>query len=147
MTETTIIDSPKFKALTWSAQWLFFAALREGPRPCGVIDVWPKRYAELAPNLDEQFIIDQARELDAAGVMLYDPDTDQMMFPGYLTDVTPPNNARKVIAVINSLQGVRSEKLLSAAMKELLELREATPAAPVWNDPRVVEALEGDARK
>jgi hypothetical protein len=141
MTENTIVNSPKFKALTWQAQWLFFAALREGPRPCGVVDVWPERSAKLAPDTDAQLIIEQAHALDTGGVMFYDAETDEMMFPGYLTEVTAPNNARKVIAVVNSLQTVRSQKLAGLAVWELQQLRDTHPDAPVWNDPRAVAAL------
>jgi len=145
MTETSVTSSPQFRALTWQAQWLFFTALREGPRPCGVIDVWPKRYAQLTPGIDEQFIVDQAHALDDGGIMLYDPETDEMMFPGYLSDVTPANNARKVIAVVNSLASVRSPKLAEAVLRELQQLRDDNPDAPVWNDPRAVAALTGKA--
>lgn len=136
-----VISNPKFRALDWQAQWLFFTALREGPKPCGVIDVSPKRYARLAPGIDEEFIITQANALDAAGVMLYDPETDEMMFPGYLTEATAPKNARKVIAVVNSLRMVVSPELRDAAIKELKELRKNTPDAPVWDDERVMDVI------
>jgi hypothetical protein len=145
MTESTITNSPKFRGLDWQAQWLFFTALREGPRPCGIIDVYPKRYAQLSPGIDEQFIITQAKALESAGVMLRDAETDEMMFPGYLTEVTAPKNARKVIAVVNSLRDVASAKLRAVAMQELRDLHDATPDAPVWNDQRVVAAfMEGE---
>lgn len=147
MTVNPITDSPTFRGLNWQAQWLFYNALREGPRPCGVIDVWPKRYAQLSAGIDEQFIVKQARELAASGIVLYDAETDEMMFPGYMADVTPANNARKVVAVVNSLKHVKSPALLAAAVRELEQLRESSPNAPAWADRRVIEALGQDGAK
>jgi len=142
MTDTPFHSTPEFRALSWQAQWLFFNALKDGPSRCGVVDVWPKRYAELSAAVTEQNIIEWAREIAAGGVALYDEATDELMLPGYMADVTPANNARKVIAVVNAIKAVRSPEIAAAALQELRQLRANNPDAAVWNDPRAAALLE-----
>jgi hypothetical protein len=148
MTLTPFHSTPEFKALTWHAQWIYYNALRAGAGPtrCGVVDLWPKRYAELSPDVTEQDVIEWAKELAESGAAIYDDTTDELMLPGYMAAVTPAKNDRKVIAVVNALQAVRSPLLAAAAVAELKQLRDENPDAPVWNDPRAVAALE-DANK
>jgi hypothetical protein len=146
VTDIPILNSPSFKGLSTKAQWLFFTALNvEKPRRCGVVDVWPKRIAQIATGTTEADVTEAALELDAAGVAYFDADTDELMFPGYLTEVTPVNNKRMMIAVVNSVEGVASHKLVGLVVHELIELRTATPDAAVWGDPRVVELMQRPA--
>jgi hypothetical protein len=137
VTENPIISTPAFKGLSVPAQWLFFTALREGPRRCGVVDVWPKRYSQLATGLDEDAIIGAALELDRAGVVIFDDETDEMLLPGYLTEVTPVNNKRMLIAVVNSIRGITSMKLIALIVGELQKLRAEHPDVAAWTDPRI----------
>lgn len=145
MTEQTILRNPKLKNVDAPAQWLYYTALSEGVRRCGIVDVWPKRFATFAADVTEQDITDAALALDRAGVVHFDAETDEMLYPGYLTEVTNVKNSRHVIAVVNSIAGVVSQKLIGLAIWELGQLREQTPTAGVWNDPRVVAALSRPA--
>lgn len=137
MTEYPTNPSPAFKSLSARAQWLFFAALNEGPRRCGVVDVWPKRYSQLAADISEDTVMDAALELNDAGIVYFDDETDEMMFPGYLAAITPITNKRMLIAVVNSIRGITSMKLIGVIVHELQQLRAEHPEAAVWNDPRV----------
>jgi len=137
VTEYPTSLTPEFKGLSARAQWLYFAALREGPRRCGVVDVWPKRYSQLAADVSEGSVMDAARELDRAGVVYFDDETDEMMFPGYLAAITPITNKRMLIAVVNSIRGITSMKLIALVVGELQKLQAEYPDVAVWNDPRV----------
>lgn len=145
MTENPILSTPQFKALTPGAQWLFYAALKEGPRRCGIVDVWPKRYAQLAAGQTEEAVTAAAFELDRAGVVVFDEETDELLFPGYLAEVTPVNNPRMMIAVVNSLAGVVSQKLIGVVIWELQQLQQQHPTATVWDDDRVIEIMKRPA--
>lgn len=143
--ENPIINNPTFKALTIRAQWVFFTALDERPRRCGIVDLLPKRIAKLSATTTEDDVVLGARELDAAGVAYFDEDTDEMLFPGYLAEVTNVNNPRMMIAAVNSIQGVSSHKLVGLVIHELQQLRSANPKAKAWGDPRVVELMQRPA--
>lgn len=144
-TSPSILRHPDLKNVTAADQWLYFTALGEGPRRCGIVDVWPKRYSQLAAGVTEDMITGAANELDRAGLVFFDEETDEMLFPGYLTEVTNVNNPRMMIAVVNSLTGVVSQKLVGLVVWELQQLREQNPAAKVWDDGRVIEALKRPA--
>lgn len=135
------VNNPAFKECSMRAQWVFFAALLEGPRRCGVVDVWPKRIAKLSATSTTTDVYEGALELDRAGIVYFDAETDEMMFPGYLAAVTPITNKRMLIAVVNSIRGITSLKLIGLVVHELKQLRAEHPDAAVWNDPRVVEWL------
>jgi len=138
-------SNPAFKECSMLAQWVFYSALNEGPRRCGVVDVWPKRIAQLAAGAQADDVTEGALELDRAGVVYFDDETDEMMFPGYLAAVTPITNKRMLIAVVNSIRGITSMKLIALVVGELQQLRAEHPAAAVWNDPRVIEWLDRPA--
>jgi len=140
-TDNPIASSPEFQALTVNAQWVFFAALREGPRRCGIVDLWPKRIAKTSNGATEDYVIAGAVELDRAGIAYFDAETDELLLPGYLADVTNVNNPRMMIAAVNSVQGVASHRLVGMVVTELQQLREQAPTLPVWDDPRVVELM------
>jgi hypothetical protein len=140
-TERPIVDTPTFQALSVNAQWVFFAALHEGPRRCGIVDLWPKRIAKTANGATEEQVVSGAQELDQAGVAYFDAETDELLLPGYLADVTNVNNPRMMIAAVNSVQGVASHRLVGMVVSELQQLREQNPTAAVWDDPRVVELM------
>lgn len=145
MTESTILRNPKLKNVGVMGQWLYYTALSENVRRCGIVDVWPKRYSQFASNVTEEEITNAALELDQAGAAYFDEETDELLYPGYLTDVTPVNNSRMMIAVVNSIAGVVSQKLIGLVVWELQQLREQHPKAKVWNDPRVIAALSRPA--
>ena len=140
-TENPITDTPEFRALSVNAQWVFFAALQEGPRRCGIVDLWPKRIAKTAIDTTEEDVVTGAAELDRAGVAYFDPETDELLLPGYLGEITNVNNPRMMIAAVNSVVGVVSHRLVGMVVTELQQLREQAPQASVWNDPRVVELM------
>jgi hypothetical protein len=139
--ENPIINNPTFKSLTINAQWVFFTALDEGPRRCGIVDLWPKRIAKTAAGVTEEQVVSGAQELDRAGVAYFDDETDEMLFPGYLAEVTNVNNPRMMVAAVNSVQGVASHRLVGMVVSELHQLREQHPTAAAWDDPRVVELM------
>lgn len=139
--ENPIINNPTFKSLSVNAQWVFFTALDERPRRCGIVDVWPKRIAKLSATTTEQDVIDGATELDRAGVAYFDAETDELLFPGYLSEVTNVNNPRMMIAAVNSTQGVVSHKLIGLVVHELQQLRTANPDSKAWDDARVAELM------
>jgi hypothetical protein len=139
--ENPIINTLAFKSLSVGAQWVFFTALGEGPRRCGIVDVWPKRISKLSTTTTEDDVVQGAKELDRAGVAYFDDTTDELLFPGYLTEVTNVKNSRHVIAVVNSVQGVASHKLVGLVIHELQALRAEQPEAAIWDDPRVVELM------
>lgn len=139
--ENPIINNPTFRSLTVNAQWLFFAALDEGPRRCGIVDIWPKRIAKVSAGATEENVVLGAKELDSKGVAYFDETTDELLFPGYLTEVTNVNNPRMMIAAVNSVAGVASHKLVGMVVHELQQLREQNPDAKAWADPRVAELM------
>jgi len=139
--DNPIINNPTFKSLTIRAQWVFFTALDERPRRCGIVDVWPKRIAKLSRTTTEEDVVEGAKELDRAGVAYFDAETDELLFPGYLTEVTNVNNPRMMIAAVNSVQGVVSHKLVGLVVHELKQLRQQNPDAKAWEDPRVAELM------
>lgn len=139
--ENPIINNPTFKSLSIEAQWVFFTALDEKPRRCGIVDLWPKRIAKLSKGATEEDVVAGATELDRAGVAYFDAETDELLFPGYLTEVTNVNNPRMMIAAVNSVQGVVSHKLVGLVVHELKQLHQQNPGSKAWADPRVVELM------
>lgn len=139
--ENPIINNPTFRSLTVRAQWVFFTALDERPRRCGIVDLLPKRIAKLSTTTTEDDVVLGAQELDAAGVAYFDEETDELLFPGYLTEVTNVNNPRMMIAAVNSVRGVASHKLVGLVVHELMQLRRQNPDAKAWSDDRVAELM------
>lgn len=139
--ENPIINNPTFRSLSINAQWLFFAALDERPRRCGIVDIWPKRIAKVSRGATEENVVSGAKELDSKGVAYFDAETDELFFPGYLSEVTNVNNARMMIAAVNSVRDVASHKLVGLVVHELQQLRRENPDSKAWEDPRVAELM------
>lgn len=136
-------DKDEFRALSPYAQHLYFA-MHTSPllSYCGVMDWRPNRIAPLAAGWTVEVIHAAGVELEDAGLVLIDEETEEALLCHLVRDAEYVKQPNVATAIATAYSAVASATLRRAIVSELTCLREEFPEYKGWKSPKLAGLLD-----
>lgn len=132
---TSIWSDDDFTALSFQAQWLYFAITSAPDRSlCGVADWRVNRIKARAQGLSPEVLGILADELTAAHFLVIDEDTEEVLVRSFVRTDTLMKMPNMATAMVKAFQQVVSPRLRAVIVHELQRLHREEPTLKGWND-------------
>lgn len=137
-------DDDDWRDLTWSAQWMYdFLAQHPDRNEAGMVPFTIKRWARVARGLTVADLRRALAELDAAGFVVVDEDTEEVLVRSYIRVGKVYTHIRLFRNACIAIRSVESDRIRSALGQELVRIPKlAIPTPNGRNDRNVAEAVE-----
>lgn len=141
-----------WRALSPQAQWTYDMLLQHPDRnEAGVLSLTVKKWTRLAHGLDVAWLRAGMAELDAAGFIVVDEDTEEVLVRSFIRRAEVYKHVRLFLNALRAVSEVESDRLKSALGQELVRLPKVhipaakTPPTP-GNTQAIAEAHQAQAR-
>lgn len=133
-----------WRALSMPAQWLYdFLAQHPDRNEAGLVPYTIKRWARVAHGLTVDGLRQWLTELDDAGFVVADPDTEEVLVRSYIRVGKVYTHIRLFRNACTAIRAVESERIRSALGQELVRIPKlAVPVPNGRNDRNIAEAVE-----
>lgn len=137
-------DDDDWRALSMPAQWLYdFLAQHPDRNEAGIVPFTVKRWARVARGLTVADLRRWLAELDDAGFVVVDEDTEEVLVRAYIRVGKVYTHIRLFRNACTAIRSVESERIRNALGQELARLPElAVPAPRPGNERNIAEAVE-----
>lgn len=112
-----------YNNLSRDAQWAHYMLTTQPDiSAAGVLPLSVKRWASRAANTTQADVIAAIKELEAAGLVIYDNHTEELLVRGFVRDDGGYNNRKRRHVIERAVRDVESPTLRQALLTELVEL-------------------------
>lgn len=130
--ENTLLLNDDWVGLSTDAQSLYVTLLiHPNLSMCGVTDWFPKRLSHYSA-MNVKDVIAAGRELEGAGFVVIDEETDEVMIRSFLRHDVPLKSPKTAVSVDKAYCAVVSRKLRKAIVHEAIRLRAENPDWSGW---------------
>jgi hypothetical protein len=132
-----IADDEDLESLSPAAQWLYFRVFLPDPTlsSCGVGDWRPKRLLTKARDIDLDYVLGAAGELEERRYALFDTDTDEYLVRTYIRNDELLRNPKMAANVVKSYRAIASKTLRAGVVSELKRAKAEHPDYSSWTAP------------
>lgn len=132
----------EWTGLSIEAQHLYLLLLsQEDCGPSGLVPLRPRRWAKLTSNGEVDKTMAALDELDAAGFLVVDPETSEVLIRTFIRNGENYKHVRLLRTALNQAERVESPRIRSALGQELARLpKVVVPVATGRNTKAVEEA-------
>lgn len=135
----SIWSDDDWRALSVDAQHVYLMLLSHpGRNSAGVLPMTPKKWTRLAADLSPDRLADALAELDDAGFIVLDDDTEEVLVRAFIRRATVYKHIRMFANALREASEVESPRLRSALGQELVRLPKL--AVPEHNERMADEA-------
>lgn len=137
-------DDEDWRALSWSAQWLYdFLAQHPDRNEAGLLSFTIKKWTRFADGVTVADLRRSLGELDDAGFIVVDEETEEVLVRSFIRRATVYKHIRLFRNACVAIRAVESERIRSALGQELVRLPKlAIPTPNDRNQRNVAEAVE-----
>ena len=141
----SIWSDEDWRALTMDAQHVYLMLLSHPDRnSAGVLSMTLRKWTRLAVDLSPDRLDVALAELDAAGFIVVDEDTEEVLVRAFVRRATVYKHIRMMANALREISEVESERLKSALGQELMRLPRL--AVPATNTKMAEEAVRTQDR-
>lgn len=139
----SIADDEDLEDLSPAAQWLYFRVFLPDPTlsSCGVGDWRPKRLLTKARDIDLDYVLGAAAELEERRYALFDTDTDEYLVRTYIRNDELLRNPKMSANVVKSYRAISSKPLRAGVVSEIKRAKADHPEYSAWTAPYVAGDL------
>lgn len=141
--ESEMLLNPEWTGLTPQAQSVYITLLvHPSLSMCGVADWRPKRLSQYSA-MNAQEIENAGHELEKAGFVVLDEDTDEVLVRSFLRHDMPLKSPKTAVSVNKAYYLIASVRLRSAVVREASRLYGEHPEWSGWDKvPVIVEQMK-----